>query len=54
MLTDFDVFEEAAGKDKALVKEFQRILPDNDGKILIKLQNGSADQPEINAIEIIN
>jgi hypothetical protein len=54
VLTDFDVFQEAGGKDRALVREFPGITPNGDGKIVIGLDNGSVDQPEINAIEIKN
>jgi beta-mannosidase len=52
VLSDFDVFQTAGGKDKAVVKEFSGIRPDGDGNLQIKFQHGSADQPEINAIEI--
>jgi hypothetical protein len=51
-LSDFDVFQTAGGKDKAVVKEFSGIRPDGDGNLQIKFQHGSADQPEINALEI--
>jgi hypothetical protein len=52
VLSDFDVFAEAGGKNKALVKQFQNILPNHEGNIQIELLVGSADQPEINAVEI--
>ncbi len=52
VLSNFDVFQEAGGKNKALVKEFSGIAPDKDGNVLIEFQKGSADEPEINAIEI--
>jgi beta-mannosidase len=52
MLSDFDVFKEAGGRNKALVKEFRNILPNHDSNIQIKFLAGSADQPEINAVEI--
>ena len=52
VLTDFDVFQESGGKDRAVVKEFSNIQPDEGGKILIKFASGLADQPEVNAIEI--
>jgi hypothetical protein len=54
VLSDFDVLQEAGGKDKALAKEFSNITPNDDGKILIKFESGSADKPEVNAIEITN
>jgi len=46
------VTQEAGAKDKAVVKEFPDIAPDSNGNIVIKFLNGSADQPEINGIEI--
>jgi hypothetical protein len=52
VLSEFDVTQEAGRKDKAVVKEFPDIAPDSDGNIIIKFLNGSADQPEINGIEI--
>jgi len=52
ILSEFDVFHEAGSKDIAMVKEFSGILPNGDGNIVIKFQSGSADKPEINAIEI--
>ena len=54
VLSDFDVFQESGGNDKALVKEFSGITPNNDGNILVKFQSGLTDKPEINAIEILN
>jgi hypothetical protein len=52
VLSDFDPFQESGGKDKAVVKEFSDVTPNGDGKILIKFEDGSADKPEVNAIEI--
>jgi beta-mannosidase len=52
VLSDLDVFEEAGGMDRAFVKAFAGITPDANGKILINFESGSADKPEINAIEI--
>ena len=46
--------KEAGGKNKAVVKEFSGISPDSKGNILVKLQSGSANKPEINGIEILN
>lgn len=51
-LTDFDIAAEA-GKDKALVKEFDGIEPDADGDIVIAFRRGSADQPTICGIQVI-
>ena len=51
-LTDFDIAAEA-GKGKALVTEFDGIEPDADGDILIAFRHGSADQPAICGIQVI-
>ncbi|MDQ2800540.1 MAG: malectin domain-containing carbohydrate-binding protein, partial [Armatimonadota bacterium] len=53
VLTDFDVFAEAGGKGKAVVRDFPGIRPDATGQIVIAFANGSADQPKISGIEII-
>ena len=51
-LSNFDVFQEAGGKNTALVREFSGIAPDKDGNIVIQFLKGPADEPEINGIEI--
>jgi hypothetical protein len=53
VLTDFDVYADAGGKDKAVVKDFPGIVPDASGHIVIAFTNGSADQPKICGIELI-
>lgn len=53
VLTDFDVFAEAGGKFRAVVKEFSGIAPNADGKIVIDFTVGSADQPKIDGIEVL-
>jgi hypothetical protein len=53
VLTDFDIFKEAGGGDKAVVKEFSGIEPDADGNVTIRFSKGSADEPKVNAIEIL-
>ncbi len=53
VLTDFDVFAEAGGKNKALVKDFPGIHADAQGHIFIALTIGSADQPKISGIEVL-
>lgn len=53
VLTDFDVFAEAGGKFKAVVRDFPAIRPDAKGQIVIAFVNGSADQPKISGIEIV-
>ncbi len=52
VLTEFDIAAEA-GKNTALVKEFPGIQSDENGKIVLAFRNGSADQPEICGIQII-
>jgi hypothetical protein len=53
VLADFDIFAEAGGRGKAIVKLFKSIRPDPSGHISIQLTKGSADKPEIRAIELI-
>ncbi len=52
VLTEFDIAAEA-GKDKALVKEFDGIEPEAGGDIVIGLSRGSADEPKICGIQVI-
>ena len=52
VLTDFDIAAEA-GKDKALVKDFTSVKPDAQGNIVVRLTRGSADQPKICGIQIL-
>jgi hypothetical protein len=52
VLTDFDIFKEAGGRDKAVVKDFSGIVPDADGEVTLRFSKGSADQAKVNAIEI--
>jgi hypothetical protein len=53
VLTDYDIFAEAGGKDKAVIKSFPGILPDASGRITIALTPGMADQPAISGIQIL-
>ncbi len=53
VLTNFDIFAAAGGRNKAAVKEFKGIQPDKNGKIAIEFKNGAKDQPLINGIEIL-
>jgi hypothetical protein len=53
VLTDFDVFAEAGGKFRAVVKDFPGIAPDAEGRIVIDFIAGSADQPKIDGIEVL-
>lgn len=52
VLTDFDIVAEAGGKDKAVMKEFKGVVPGVDGFIRIKFSRGSADNAQINGIEV--
>lgn len=54
VLDEFDPYQEAEAKNKAVVKDFNGIMPDSDGNIIIKFEKGSIDQPEVDGIEIIN
>jgi hypothetical protein len=53
VLQDFDIYQEAGGANKALMKEFPGISANRDGTFEIKLETGSANLPEICAIELI-
>jgi hypothetical protein len=54
VLTNFDIYQEAGGKDKAIVKEFTGITPNNDGLIEVHVFDGSVDRATINAIEVFD
>ena len=53
VLKDFDIFQEAGGANKALLKDFPLVSANQDGTFEIKLQSGSADHPAICGIELI-
>jgi hypothetical protein len=53
VLSDLDVYHEAGGEHRALVKVFKGITPDKEGNISVHLAPGSKDQPEISGIEIL-
>jgi hypothetical protein len=56
VLKGFDIFADAGGKDKAVVKEFPHIKPDPKGNIEVRVMAapGSPDQnAKINGIEIL-
>jgi hypothetical protein len=52
LITNFDIFAQAGGKSKAIVKQLTGIVPDQDGNIAIQFFRKSGDQPMINALEI--
>ena len=53
VLTNFDIFAAAGGRNKAIVKEFGNVQPGSDGKITVSLLPGLANQPIISGIEIL-
>ncbi len=53
VLTNFDIYVEAGGSGKAVVKEFSGITPDKDGNITIHFRPGTVGQPKINGIEVV-
>jgi hypothetical protein len=53
VLADLDVFKEAGGGYKALVKQFAGIVPEASKRITIDVMNGKIGTPQINGIEII-
>ena len=52
VLSDFDIAAEA-GKNKALVKEFPSIKPDQRGNIFVNFLKGPADEPKVCGIEVL-
>jgi hypothetical protein len=56
VLKGFDIFLDAGGKDKAVVKEFPHVSPNRNGNIEVRVMSapGSPDQnAKINGIEIL-
>jgi beta-mannosidase len=53
VLTHFDIFAAAGRRNKPVVMEFKGIQPGKEGNITIHFQQGAADQPMINGIEIM-
>jgi hypothetical protein len=55
VMKELDVFQQAGGPNKALVREFAGILPDEDGNIVIRLERATPrkGEPFINAIEVL-
>ena len=53
VLTDLDVFHQAGGKYKALVKQFTGIVPDANNRITVGIDKGKVGSPQVNGIEII-
>jgi hypothetical protein len=53
VITDLDIFQEAGGQYKALVKQFTGIAPDAKGMINIGIDKGKVGTPQVNGIEIL-
>lgn len=52
VLTDFDIAAEA-GKGKAVVKNFEGITADAQGRIVVQLQSGTAGEPKICGLQVL-
>ncbi len=52
VLTDFDVFAEAGGKNKALIRDFLGFAPARDGRLTLSFTRGSVDEPKISGIQV--
>jgi len=52
-LTDLDVFKEAGGRFKALVKELKGVTTDEKGMMTIDFKSGKIGTPQISGIEIL-
>ena len=53
VLTDFDIYAEAGGEDKAVVKPFTATA-DANGQITVTFSNGLRRHPQINGIEVLS
>jgi hypothetical protein len=57
VLKDFDIFAAAGGLNKAVVKEFPGVAPDDRGNVVIRITttpNSPDKNAKINGIEIVN
>jgi hypothetical protein len=52
VVADFDIAGEGS-RNKSVVKDFDSIRPDADGQIVIALSRGSADEPKICGIQVL-
>ena len=52
VLSEFDIFAEAGGANRAVIKEFAT-EPDRNGNVVIAFRNGSANEPEVRAIQVL-
>jgi hypothetical protein len=53
LLRNFDIFKEAGGANRALVKTFHGLEPDGTGKLRLELVPAK-DNACVNAIEVVN
>jgi hypothetical protein len=54
LLTNFDIFKEAGGRARAVVREVRDVRPGSDGNIAIALRRGAAGMPVISAVEVLS
>lgn len=52
VLTEFDVFAEAGGRNKAIVRDFPGFAPDRSGHLVIAFTRGRVDEPKISGIQV--
>ena len=52
VLTEYDVYVEAGGKNKAVVQDFPGFAPLRDGHLVIAFTRGTVDEPKISGIQI--
>jgi hypothetical protein len=52
LLKNFDIFKEAGGADRALVRQFSGLTPDAQGKLLLEFKP-VINYPLLNAVEVI-
>ena len=54
VLSQFDIFATAGGQNKALDEVFNNISPDANGQIVLQFTQGAADNPKVDAIQILS
>jgi hypothetical protein len=52
VLQEFDIFAEADSANRAVVKEFTA-EPDRNGNLTISFRKGSANEPEVRAVQVL-
>lgn len=53
VLSNFDIHNTAGGEYRALDEVYSNITPDTNGNIVIQMTQGSQNNPQVNAIQII-